>query len=302
MGNSAEQGWLFRQGDLVIGPVPASQIIDKLYSGQLNGTSEVRSLDTPTFRRLSEVGEFHLHLAKAEVQHRVTADHNALEVRRRLRHRNRVAAVMALLVVVAVAVAALGSYLAVYGSFRTSQEVAWGDISIDETALVITRANRRRQEELFDYQGPAARRPEASPRPTPRPSPQAGGTPGAAAPHTGAGAAGAAPGKPRTGTADPDGLELGEVDQEGINAVIAQRRPTLVPCLKEVAKPGVFAKIPIEFSIAEGGRVSKVWVDNPDFKDGPLTSCLLRELQKWPFKPAQAGATVQLAFNIGKKQ
>jgi len=47
--------------------------------------------------------------------------------------------------------------------------------------------------------------------------------------------------------------------------------------------------------------VSKVWVDNPDFKAGPLPECLMRELQKWPFKAQGTSASVGFAFNIGKK-
>lgn len=270
----------------MLGPVPSSQIADKLYSGELSGSSEVRTMDMPGFVRLADVAEFKVHLAKAEAQHRVTAEHTALQVSRRIRRNQTLAVATGALIFIGVAVAALGSYLAVHGGFQSAEEVAWGDISMGE--LVISRAKRNSNEELFDYQGPGARRADAPGRGASKPvgpiaSPATGGLP-----------------KPKMGTADSEGMQMGEVDQEGINAVIAQKRPTLVPCLKEISKPGMVAKIPIEFSIAEGGKVAKVWVDNPEFKGSTLSECLLRELQKWPFKPAQAGATVQLSFNIGK--
>ena len=39
----------------------------------------------------------------------------------------------------------------------------------------------------------------------------------------------------------------------------------------------------------------------PDFKTGTLPECLLKELQRWPFKPYQGEqATVGLQFKIGK--
>jgi hypothetical protein len=51
--------------------------------------------------------------------------------------------------------------------------------------------------------------------------------------------------------------------------------------------------------VGNGGRVTKLWVDNPSLKQGPLYDCFLRELQKWPFAPAEGdGASVALSFNI----
>jgi len=82
---------------------------------------------------------------------------------------------------------------------------------------------------------------------------------------------------------------------------VAKNKASLIPCIKTVAKPGVFLKIPIEFSIAEAGKVSKVWVDNSDLKGSGLEECLLKELQKWPFKATHSGNSVNLSFNVGKK-
>ena len=60
-------------------------------------------------------------------------------------------------------------------------------------------------------------------------------------------------------------------------------------------------KIPIEFVIGNNGKVTKVWVDHPDYKSGPLPECLLRALQQWPFKNYEGEqANVSLSFNIGK--
>jgi hypothetical protein len=82
---------------------------------------------------------------------------------------------------------------------------------------------------------------------------------------------------------------------------VARNKPSLIPCIKQVARAGVAAKIPIEFAISDTGKVTKVWVDNPDFKDPGLTECLLKELQKWPFKAGPSGASVNLSFNVGKR-
>ena len=82
---------------------------------------------------------------------------------------------------------------------------------------------------------------------------------------------------------------------------VAEKGENLLFSSNTLTKQGVPMRIPIEFSIAETGKVSKVWVDNPDFRTGVLPECLLKELQKWPFRASPVGgATVQLSFNIGK--
>ncbi|MCU0698070.1 MAG: hypothetical protein MUC96_16310 [Myxococcaceae bacterium] len=279
----AEQTWLFRQGDLILGPVPTKVLVDKLFTGELSGQTEVQMMGSGLFRKLKDVPELKVHWAKAEAKARVDAQ--AAEHARQRQKRTLVLVGIAagLLLVVGVGVAVLGSYLAVHGSSGDD-----GDNDITFETPVIARA-RRDADELVDYQ--MGKRPT-----TPRPAGNTG-TAGAtaSAPTTGTP-------KPKMGSADSDGLAVGEVDQDAINAVIAKFKPTLIPCIREVAKPGMPpTKIPIEFSVLETGKVGRVWVDNPDFKNGPLVECLSREMAKWPFKPQPSGATIQLAFNIGKK-
>jgi hypothetical protein len=277
----ADQTWLFRQGDLILGPVPTKALVDKMFTGELNGLSEVQVMGAGAFRKVRDVPELKVHLAKAEAKQRVDA-HAQVEAKSQARRRVTVIGIVSgVVLVIAVGVVFLGQYLAVHGSSSSAGELAFGDITID--APTVSRAQRNADDELVDYTGPGGKRPT-----TPRP----------------AGTTGTAPAvpKPKMGTAEADGLQTGEVDQEAINAVIARFKPTLIPCIKEVATPGMPpTQIPIQFTVNESGKVSKVWVDNPDFKAGPLPECLMRELQKWPFKAQGTSASVGFAFNIGKK-
>jgi hypothetical protein len=278
-----QQTWLFRQGDLILGPVPTKALVDKLFTGELTGLTEVQMMGSGIFRKLKDVPELKVHWAKAEAKARVDAQAAEHAKQRQKRTLVLVGIAAGVLLVIGVGVAVLGSYLAVHGSTGD------GESDITFETPVIARA-RRESDELIDYQ--MGKRP-----PPTRPPPGTTGT-------TGATAAANPPGtpKPKMGSADSDGLAVGEVDQDAINAVIAKFKPTLIPCIREVAKPGMPpTKIPIEFSVLETGKVGKVWVDNPDFKNGPLVECLSREMAKWPFKPQPSGATIQLAFNIGKK-
>lgn len=286
--------WLFREGDLILGPVPSQQIIDKLFLRELHGHSEVQRMGSGVFQKLVDVAEFKVHVAKAEAKHRVDAhaDEHKAEQKRRLVRAASIAAVS--LVVLGLIVAAVGNSLAKRSlTGQSVEELAWGDITID--APTISKARRRDDEELVDYQGAGKKPPPGTAVATSRPPPS--NTPGVTRPPTGS-----SPGtKPPMGGADPDGMQMGEVDEAGINSVVARNKASLIRCIKAVAKPGVYLKIPIEFSIAEAGKVSKVWVDNPELKDSGLQECLLQELQKWPFKPAHAGNSVNLSFNVGKK-
>ncbi len=280
----SDQTWLFRQGDLILGPVPTKALIDKLFAGEINGLSEVQMMGSGIFRKLRDVPELKVHLAKAEAKHRVDAQAAAHAKTSSKRLVRTLTIVTGTLMVTGIAVAFLGSYLAVHGS--TGSDDVWGDISIDTPT--ISRAQRS-SDDFVEYTptGVKRNRPAVATN-TPNPNPNPNPTPNVP--------------KPKMGTADTDGMAVGEVDQAAINSVIAKFKPTLIPCIKEVAKPGMPpTQIPIQFTVNESGKVSKVWVDNPDFKNGPLPECLMRELVKWPFKAQGTSASVGFAFNIGKK-
>ncbi len=294
----AEQAWLFRQSELVLGPVSSKQLIEKLYSGEIGVDAEVQVLGTGTFRKLSDIQEFRVHVAKANAKQRVETHVAQAEQKGRTRVKRSLALGVVALVAAGVGVAFLGRYLAVHTPLsKTADELAWGDIDI--SAPTIGKAKRRDNDELVDYPGagkksnPVAVAKNGSATGSPATG-SAVATPSSANP--------AAAGKTKMDKADSDGLQVGEVDTGAINEVVAKYKPTLVQCIRQIAQPGVSARIPIEFSIGETGRVSKVWVDNPDYKTGVLPDCLLRELQKWPFRASSSGgATVQLSFNIGKR-
>lgn len=289
---SNDQSWLFRDGDLILGPVPSQQIIDKLYAGELLAQSEVQLMGSGRFQKVSDVADFKVHVAKSEAKKRVDAHANEHRSAQRKTLQRGLAIGAGVLVALGIVVAILGSYLAVHPlNGKSAEELAWGDITID--APSISKAKRRVDDELVDYQGTVKKPPTGNTPIATRP-PVGNTATGTTRPPTGTT-------KPPVGNSDPDGMAMGEVDEAGINAVVAKNKSSLIPCIKTVAKPGVYLKIPIEFSIADAGKVSKVWVDNAELKDSGLQECLLKELQKWPFKPAHSGNSVNLSFNVGKK-
>jgi hypothetical protein len=283
--------WLFRQQDLILGPVTAEQIVQKLYAGELTPQSEVQQMGDGQFKAISEIAQFKVHVAKSAAKARVEAH----EVTTASKNRNRVLKLLGIgagiVTALALVLALAGNYMAIHApTGKSAEELAWGDITIDTPTISAARRSTN-DDELVDYQ-------TGTKKPIAKPNVNNTNT-NAANPNT------ATPTAPIAGKTkpsnDPDGMEMGQVDENAINSVVAKNKPTLIPCIKAVAKPGVFAKIPIEFTVAETGKVSKVWVDNPDFKGTGLDECLLKELSKWPFPAGSSGASVNLSFNIGKK-
>ncbi|WP_233261248.1 AgmX/PglI C-terminal domain-containing protein [Vitiosangium sp. GDMCC 1.1324] len=296
--------WLYRQGDLVLGPLTGHQVVEKLYTGELTGETEVSASGPSGFRKLKSLDAFQLHASKAAVKLKVEAEARALQARRT--RARLIASGVAAVVLGGLGVGAwqIARYSAVYLPGVDSGEL---DIKMDPP--VITTAKRSVPEELFDYPGepkrtpaPPVKPPEtATPDKTEKP-PEKVASLTQKPDRRPAGGGGRPAGKVST---DADGLST-EVnyDQASINRVVKQYQNSLHRCFKEEAerRPGFAAKVPLEFTIGNDGKVAQLWVDHPQLKKGPLFDCLLVEMKKWPFKPYTGErATVNLAFTIGKK-
>lgn len=293
----SEQQWLYREGDLVLGPVTGQQVVALLFEGKMTGNTLIAPPGERDFQRVADVDAFKVHVARAVAKARVDAE---VEAQRQRNKRKLMifggigVAVTALLAVGAWQVA---RWAAVHGPGGEEEE--YPGISMDELTIAVAQ-KRQDDQELFAY-------PSSSPRPPPdkvasaEPKPKPPSTPNTT-PTTPASAV--ASKKPAGSVStEPDGLQMGaEFDQSSINKVVSTNQKTLFRCLKEEAarRPGFAAKIPIEFVIGNDGRVSKLWVDHPQLKQGPLYECFLTELKKWPFKPYKGElASVNLSFKVG---
>ncbi|MBF5044072.1 AgmX/PglI C-terminal domain-containing protein [Aggregicoccus sp. 17bor-14] len=281
--------WLYRQGELLLGPVTDAQLVEKLYAGEVSGATEVAPLGERGFRRLGDVEAFRVHVAKAEAKARVDAAERAARAQRNRKLGIAVGAGALVTLLLAGVAWRVARYAAVHGSFgEGASEAGFEDISVEPPTITLARA-RGPQEELVEY--PDARRAGSG-----------SSAKGASASRTGDRRPAAA--GPRAMTAegsDADGMQTAVIDQEGINRVVKAHQRTLYPCLREEAQrqPGIAIRVPIEFTVGADGRVTRLWVDNPSLKQGPLYECFLRELQKWPFQRTEGdGASVALSFNI----
>jgi hypothetical protein len=300
--------WLYRQGDLVLGPLTGHQLVEKLYAGEVTGETEVSASGPSGFRKLKELDAFQLHVSKAAVKLRVEAEARALQSKR-----TKVRLITGGVVALVLGGLGMGAWQIARYSSVYLPGVDSGDLAIQVDAPVITPAKHSMPEELFDYPGEPKHAPDKTPTPNKPPETASVDKPEKTdkPPEKVASltqkpdrrpAGGRATGRVST---DPDGMST-EVnyDQASINAVVKKSQSSLFHCFKEEAErhPGLTAKVPLEFTIGNDGRVAQLWVDNPQFKKGPMYDCMLTELKKWPFKPYTGErATVNLAFTIGKK-
>ena len=64
--------WLFKQGDLLLGPVPFMKLVDLLYAGEIDENTPVAPFNLePKFQPLNTYERFRIHLAKAKAKLRV---------------------------------------------------------------------------------------------------------------------------------------------------------------------------------------------------------------------------------------
>lgn len=293
-----DQQWLFRQGDLVLGPVTGQQLVERLYTGEMNAGTLIAPPGARDFMPISDVPVFKVHVARAQTKAKVDAEQRA--ERQRVMRKRLILGSIATVVTVALGVGAwqVARWAAVHGPGADEDEYAGISVELPTIALA---QKRKDSEDLIAYPSTSGTRPA---EPKPKPSGQTPSSPGSTTPTVPAGAVAAkTTEKKPAAAADPDGLQMAtEFDQDNINKVVKGNQKTLFRCLKEEAqrRPGFAAKVPIEFVIGNEGRVTKLWVDHPQLKQGPLFECFLEELKKWPFKAYKGElASVNLAFKVG---
>jgi outer membrane biosynthesis protein TonB len=290
--------WLYKQQDLLLGPVPFEALVEKLYSGEIDDSTPISphggSLE---FRPLSEYEAFRVHLAKAHAKLKVEAQQQQKQKGERRLGLIKLVAISAVTLVLVFIGGRLASWLAIHRPWE--ERIQRAEPQITEELPTISLASQRAGEDELSYPGEIQAGPGKKP------------TAIAARPDLPAGKKTpvAAPGKPTPGVAaripDGDDVQLQQSwDQDAINRVLGANKASLHRCLTAEAqrqKPGWSARVPIEFTIGNNGRVTKLWIDNPDFKDEQteLFVCMLAELRKWKFPPYEGEqANVSLAFQI----
>ncbi len=274
--------YLFKQGDLIFGPVPGTLLIEKLATGEI-GAETLVAREGGAFAPIREVTVFMTHAAKASARRKVE-EQQRIETKRRTRRRT----LMLVLVALAASIGVAGAAILVVGAIRSGffdrhyEELADIEILASPPLVALATASDPADDEI-EY--------EEESRPTG----------GAAAPSR------RSAGKSRlagaAAHARADGLPAGAAyDPAAIQAVVRANQHRLYPCLKELASkdPTFRGNVPLSFTVGNQGRVVKLWIDRPGHASGPLFGCMEAQLAQWRF-PSFPGErpSVSLSFRVG---
>jgi hypothetical protein len=268
--------WTFKQNEMVFGPLPARVIIEKLNSGEISGDTLVASSsEEGAFAALRDVPFFAVHLAKAEAKLRVKRDSDAYRTSEARGFRFRTA-VIAVLVVGALGGAGGGAYyLAVERHRRLQREI--DDIPIIANPPELSGAEAGGSDE--DVAIPVAGAPPAAARHARRPGPMPGSHP------------------------TSDGLAAINYDKNSLIGAEVRQKAQLIPCIKQELQRVPTFRGDIRFTVAVGndGKVAKLWMDDPQLKDGPLQSCFSQRMNGWRFAAYEGErATISDSFRVGR--
>jgi hypothetical protein len=111
----------------------------------------------------------------------------------------------------------------------------------------------------------------------------------------------AAPGSSATHT--NDGLADINYDKNSIVGAELRQKPMLIPCIKQELQRAPDFRGEIKFSIAIGndGHVAKLWMDDAQFKAGPLETCFEQKVQTWKFQTyVGERASLSDSFRVGR--
>jgi hypothetical protein len=298
----AANRWLYKQADVLLGPIEREQLVELLFAGEVDRKTPVAIHGGDlVFRPLGELETFRVHVAKAEAKLRVEAQSAAQDRAERKRSLARVLATVIALCAALFGAGRLAYWLAIHRPWERSIQLPEPVIT-DELPQIKLASARAGDEELIypdartSAGAPHAGKPIASREHDKQAAARGLSHRSSAGQRAPAGSARAVGGE------DVQSLQLW--DQAAINAVVRANKAALHPCLAAEArrKSGNWsARIPIEFTIGNDGHVTKLWIDNPEYKGegSELHKCMLAELRRWRF-PAYGGeqANVSLAFSV----
>jgi hypothetical protein len=274
--------WMFKQNDMVFGPMPARLLIEKMYLGEVGGDTLIAPSDHDgEFSPLREVSFFTVHLAKAEARLRVkrdTDEFNTLEQRGRTRRTTVIVGLIAGALIVA---GGLGYYLVVERHRMLQKEI--DEIPITGNAPEVASADPSGGDEV-EVPVPGA------PPGTTRRVHRGGGSGGAGSPGA-------------SNSHGSDGLADINYDKNTIISAEVRQKPALIPCIKQELQRMPNFRGDIKFTVAVGndGHVAKLWMEEADLKDGPLQACFQQKMASWKFATYEGErATLTDSFHVGQ--
>ncbi len=281
------KGWLYKQNDMLYGPVPSQVIADMINKGILNANSEI-SIEDGEWKKIKDIQHFNQFVIQYEARKRREA------VEREERRQKRLGILLFLIKIISglliLAIIGMSGYFG-YKKFIASRmkekppaeddSVEITGVTMDEwlekhpplvalgTRKIETKAEEQKAGEkpssLTGKKGRTAKE-KKSKKETEK------GTKIAKAD---------TPALRQEAANVPEQLtdaEIYEMIQKNINKLFI--------CIKEELQrtPDLRGEILIEFVIKNDGRIGDLRIEDPRFSSGPMYNCFLKKLMMWKFR------------------
>lgn len=278
--------WLFKLQDEVLGPVPAAEIIEKMFTGEVDESTGISLVDGD-WKTIQAVPAFHpfLYQAKEKLRlQRARLEAERAARKRRTRNMINVGIGAALLVVLSF----VASYLIIVNRPWRGAEVlsAWASRHVpllaipaasaathksakDASAINIDRILIDDAPALVAIRTPAAKKKKHAGK---KKSTQKHKTTG----------------KQTKATKEVKTASIGRLSNDEITGLVYSRSNLrrLYGCLqREINRnPDLASPVILEFTIANDGHVSQVRMDKPSLDNGPLHRCFRQKLSSLRFR------------------
>ena len=305
--------WLFKLRDEVLGPVPSNEIIERMFTGEVDESTEI-SLSEGEWVVLKDVKDYHpfLFRAKAHIRaQQARAEAERAARRRKIRNIIRVAIGCFVLIVLSF----VASYLIIVNKPWKGEEImrAWASKHVPLMFVKSARAATGSDEmgdsginidQILIDDAPALVAIKSTGR-----SRRSGRT---VKKSNGADAKGKKKDKGKKGDKGSDAeakktktASVGKLTNEEITDIVYSRGNLrrLYACLqREIRRnPELPSNIIMEFTIANNGRVTRVRMDDVKLQGGSLHKCFEKKLSTLRFRPfAGQVRNVTMPFNINR--
>jgi hypothetical protein len=280
------KGWLYKQNDILYGPVPSQVIADMINKGILNAESEV-SIEDGEWKKIRDIKEFYQFVVQYEARKRREA------IEREERRAKRLGIlVLVIKILSGIFILAIVGMVGFYGYKKFVSSRVSSKPPADDDMVEITGAT---MDEWLERHPPlvalGTKKIETKPE-----EPKVEEKAQKEATRKGKGA------KDKKGMKEaekgtkvakadvpqtPKGEDMPEqlTDAE-IYEMIQKNISKLFICIKEELQrtPDLRGELLIEFVIKNDGRIADLKIEDPRFQSGPMYDCFLKKLMMWKFR------------------
>ncbi len=281
------KGWLYKQNDMLYGPVPSQVIADLINKGILNANSDI-SIEDGEWKKIRDIQHFNQFVIQYEARKRREAIEREERKQKRLGILVLVIKIIsALLVLSILGMAGYFGYKKFISS-RKSEKPPVEDDSVEITGVTMDEWLEKHPPlvalgtKKIETKPEDSKTEEKSAKESGKKSKTAKDKKSAKEAEKGT----------KVAKADipaqkpPDGDTPEQLSDAEIYEMIQKNISKLFICIKEELQrtPDLRGEILIEFVIKNDGRIGDLKIEDPRFSNGPMYDCFLKKLMMWKFR------------------